>query len=339
MKASHPFHSVIALGLALSCTAALAGCAGAGSSLTPAATVNGTEVAEADVTTYIENFRASSSLQDDATWAQWLSDNSYTAETVRTEVVNYYVDQELLKQAAQERGITVDAAKVDEAVQSAKAGYESDEAWQEALKASNTSEEAYRAQVELSLIQSALQDSFESSEAPSDEAILEKAASYSGAKKSSCILFASDDKDTAQEALDRIESGEISFADAMEDYSEAAIEGSGDKGWDKLQTLSADYTDALADVEKDDVSDLVETEEGIYLIACTDEFTVPEEGLTEVSRVPEDLLAAVRSTLDTSGSSNGYNEWYADFKEKAEITINDMPEGVSYAVEPSAPTE
>ena len=172
MKASNPARAVIATALALSCAIGLAGCGGAA----PAATVNGTPVAEETVAAYIDDFRATSSLEDDGAWATWLADNGYTPQSVRQEVVDYYVDEELVRQAARERGVSADAAEVDEAVQKAKEGYESDEAWREALASSHTTEEAYRAQVELSLLKTALADSFAEAAAPDDGQLLERAA-------------------------------------------------------------------------------------------------------------------------------------------------------------------
>lgn len=65
-----------------------------------AATVNGTEIGEKAVTSYIANFRSMSNLESDADWAQWLVDNNYTAADIREEVINYYASQELIRQAA-----------------------------------------------------------------------------------------------------------------------------------------------------------------------------------------------------------------------------------------------
>ena len=49
-----------------------------------AATVNGTEIGEKAVTSYIANFRSMSNLESDADWAQWLVDNNYTAARARS---------------------------------------------------------------------------------------------------------------------------------------------------------------------------------------------------------------------------------------------------------------
>lgn len=162
MKASNLVRVSLSAALGLSLALGLAGCAAA--SPEPAATVNGVEIAEDTVTAYVENFRTTSSLEDDVAWRQWLADNSYTPQSVREEVIDYYVDQELTRQAAQERGVSVDATKVNETVQKAKENYDSDEAWKQALESSNTTEEAYRNQVELSLLKEALAVSFDNTE-------------------------------------------------------------------------------------------------------------------------------------------------------------------------------
>lgn len=330
MKASNPARAVIATALALSCAIGLAGCGGAA----PAATVNGTPVAEETVAAYIDDFRATSSLEDDGAWATWLADNGYTPQSVRQEVVDYYVDEELVRQAAHERGVSADAAEVDEAVQKAKEGYESDEAWREALASSHTTEEAYRAQVELSLLKTALADSFAEAAAPDDGQLLERAAGYDGAKRSSCILFAADGADEAQQVRAAVESGEVQFADAADER--AADEGAaagGDRGWDALSPVGEAYAEALAGLEAGEVSEPFETEEGVCLVMCTDEFDIPEGGLTEVGQVPEALLEAARASFESEASDGGYRDWFADFKSKAEIVVNDMPEDASYNVE------
>lgn len=324
-------------GLAVACAAGLTGCGSSGASGN-AATVNGTAIGEDTVTAYVENFRASSSLQDEAAWAQWLVDNDRTPQSVREEVVDYYVDQELLRQAAAERGVAVDDAAVDAAVQNVKDGYGSDEAWQEALQKAGTTEEAYRQQTELSLLETALRDSFNADAdadqaAVSDEDLLERASSYNGAKRFSLIVIAPDGENDAQTVLNSINNG-LDFAEAAAQYSaDESAQNGGDKGWDVLSAPDEECAAALEGLEEGQVSELIETENGVCIVKCTEVFSVPEEGLTATDQVPEALLDAARSQLASPDQSNGYNDWYADFKGKAEIVVNDMPEQVSYNVD------
>lgn len=59
-------------------------------------------------------------MDTEDSWGEWLAENM-TPESVREEVINYYVSQELVKQGAQENGAEVDAEKVDETIAKMKA--------------------------------------------------------------------------------------------------------------------------------------------------------------------------------------------------------------------------
>ncbi|WP_337426874.1 SurA N-terminal domain-containing protein, partial [Slackia isoflavoniconvertens] len=123
-----------------------------------AATVNGTEIGEKAVTSYIANFRSMSNLESDADWAQWLVDNNYTAADIREEVINYYASQELIRQAAEENDIKVESSEIDSQVQQMRSYYDSDEDWENALKQIGTTESQYRSLLEISMLQQALQE-------------------------------------------------------------------------------------------------------------------------------------------------------------------------------------
>ena len=65
----------VAVALSAACVFGLASCGG---SKTVAATVNGTNIYEEDVTEYIQNFRTQQSLTDESTWGTWLASYGYT---------------------------------------------------------------------------------------------------------------------------------------------------------------------------------------------------------------------------------------------------------------------
>lgn len=161
--------------------------------------------------------------------------------------------------------------------------YDSDSAWAEALEAVGMTEDEYRDNIALSLVSQQLQEKVgEGAAEPTDEEVLESAktyvSSYDGAKKSSHILFEASDEAQAQEVLDKINAGELDFATAAESYSKdtaSAAEG-GNVGWDRLSNLVTEYTTALADLNKGDVSGLVTSTYGIHIIQCTDVFEAPK---------------------------------------------------------------
>lgn len=348
MKTSKLFQVVATAGLTGALALGLAGCSGSGDESSTvegltggvAATVNGTEIQEDTVTTYIQKFRESAGYTDDDSWGSWMADQGMDPASVREQVIDYYVGQELVRQAAEENNVSVDSSEVDEVVNNMKANYDSDEAWQSALSQAGTDEDTYRSSVEIGLLEQKLSDTVAQPEEPSDEDLLQYAqmyaTAYDGAKRSSHILFNSDDEATAQDVLDRINSGELDFAEAAREYSQdtASAENGGDVGWDKLNNFVTEYTDALSGLEKDQVSGLVTSDYGIHIIKCTDVFTAPEE-VTSIDQLPSEFVDAIRTTVENSNKSQAFTDWYNDYKENADIQINDMPENVPYNLDMS----
>lgn len=336
--------SLASVGLAAVCALGIVGCSEQTSD-TPtytggvAATVNGVEIPEDKVTQAIQDIRAQMSLTEEDAWGQWLADNDYTPESVREEIVNSFVDQELVKQGGEAEGITADPTEIDQYVETMRGHYDSDSAWAEALEAVGMTEDEYRDNIALSLVSQQLQQKVgEGAAEPTDEEVLESAktyvSSYDGAKKSSHILFEASDEAQAQEVLDKINAGELDFATAAESYSKdtaSAAEG-GNVGWDRLSNLVTEYTTALADLNKGDVSGLVTSTYGIHIIQCTDVFEAPEE-LTSLDQLPTEFQDSIRTMLQSSNQSNAYYTWLEEQRNAADIQINDMPEGLPYYVD------
>lgn len=336
--------SLASVGLAAVCALGIVGCSEQTSD-TPtytggvAATVNGVEIPEDKVTQAIQDIRAQMSLTEEDAWGQWLADNDYTPESVREEIVNSFVDQELVKQGGEAEGITADPTEIDQYVETMRGHYDSDSAWAEALEAVGMTEDEYRDNIALSLVSQQLQEKVDEGAAePTDEEVLESAktyvSSYDGAKKSSHILFEASDEAQAQEVLDKINAGELDFATAAESYSKdtaSAAEG-GNVGWDRLSNLVTEYTTALADLNKGDVSGLVTSTYGIHIIQCTDVFEAPEE-LTSLDQLPTEFQDSIRTMLQSSNQSNAYYTWLEEQRNAADIQINDMPEGLPYYVD------
>ncbi|MEG0072602.1 MAG: SurA N-terminal domain-containing protein [Raoultibacter sp.] len=305
-----------------------------------AATVNGTEIAEDTVTTYIQNFRETSSLMEEDAWGKWLAENSMTPEAVREQVSNFFAAQELIKKAAEENGVTVDDAAVNSTVDEMKSKFESDEAWQEGLKKAGTTEDEYRESVKEGLLEQQLADKVAVAQPVTNEEMIQYAqmyaSAYDGAKKSSHILFATGDDANAQATLDKINAGELDFAAAAKDFSQdsgSATKG-GDVGWDVLSNFVPAYTEALKGLQAGQVSGLVTSDYGIHIIKCTEVFTAPET-VTSLDQIPAEFLENIKMTLEGSKKSNAFSTWYTDYKEKAAIEIKPMPENLPYKIDMS----
>lgn len=303
-----------------------------------AATVNGAEIQEEEVTASVESIRSQMSLTDEDAWGEWMVKYDYTPEKVREEVIDSLVTKQLIIQGAEEKGVTVSDDEVQSYVDQMKQNYASDDKWNEALQAVGMTEDEYKSNIKTSLLQQGLMKSFEGDD-PSDEDVLSYAqtyiSSFDGAKRSSHILFDADDTETAQSVLDQINAGTLDFAEAAKTYSkDSSAQNGGDVGWDKLNSFVSEYTAGLADLSKGQVSGLVTSSYGIHIIKCTDEFHAPAE-LASLDQLPSEFVEQFRSSLKSSNQSKAYQQWLSDAKENADIEIKDMPSGLPYDLDMS----
>ena len=338
MKHKALLRKVSIIGVSAACCFALVGCGGTNYGYTGgvAATVNGSEIEEDTITKYIQDFRTSSDLTSDQDWANWMNENSLDPSTVRSQVIDYYTEVELKKQACDEKGISVDQSEVDEHIESMKSNYSSDEEWQSALSSTGISEDQYRQAIEEGFRDEALMENVAGDSAEADDSeVLEMLNTYytmfDGAKRSSHILFSSDDEATAQEVLDQINAGTLDFADAAKQYSTdtASAENGGDVGWDATNTFVDAYTTALGELSKGEVSGLVTSDYGIHIIKCTDKFSC--DGTADsLDDYPSEFVDYISNIVKSQNQSSAYNDWFTSYKDQADIQINDMPEDVPY---------
>ena len=343
MKASTIAKAVCAVSLSALCVVSITACSGNSTSGSKgiegvAATVNGAEIQEKDVTDSVESIRSQMSLTDEDAWGEWMAKYDYTPEKVREEVIDSLVTKELIIQGAEEKGVTVSDDEVQSYVDQMKQNYASDDKWNEALQAVGMTEDQYKDNIKTSLLQQGLLKAFEGDD-PSDEDVLSYAqtyiSSYDGAKRSSHILFDADDEATAQSVLDQINAGTLDFAEAAKTYSkDSSGQNGGDVGWDKLNSFVSEYTAGLADLSKGQVSGLVTSSYGMHIIKCTDEFHAPAE-LTSLDQLPSEFVDQFRSSLKSSNQSKAYQQWLSDAKENADIEIKDMPSGLPYDLDMS----
>ena len=141
--------------------------------------VNGVEIGENDVSAYINSFRTTQGLEDDEDWGQWMVDNGYTPEMLRTDTIEYFTMRELIAQAIKERGIEVSEGDIDAQIANVAEQLGGEEALSKALEAQSVSMGDYRESVALSLQQEALIDEVTAGdESVSDDAVLEMVKAY-----------------------------------------------------------------------------------------------------------------------------------------------------------------
>ncbi|MBS6555442.1 peptidylprolyl isomerase [Collinsella stercoris] len=313
-----------------------------------AATVNGVNIKEDTVTEQIMSLRQSS-YESDEDWATYLSQQGLTPESYRENVIDSIARQYLLTQAEKEYDITVSQDDLDEAWDEAVENYGGDEdTFVDMITQFGFTKETYQENIKSSLAQEKLREKVASVEDPTDDQIVsyinENLDTYNDARRSSHILFkvaddATDEESAeveakAQEVLDKLNAGEVEFADAAKEYSEdSSADDGGDVGWDKLTTFVTEYQDALSALSTGQMSGLVKTTYGYHIILCTDQFNV--ESVSSADEIPEAIRDAISSKIKTEEESAKYSTWLNDYIDKADIKINEMPEDAPYNVDMS----
>ena len=302
-----------------------------------AATINGTNLTEDTVTKQIMSMRTSYGYTKDKDWAQYLVDNDLTPKKYRKQLIDSYTQQILLQQAQKENGVTVSDEEVEKAWKDACKSAGGAKAFKKTLKTYGYTEDTYKDSLKENLAQQKLKDAVAPTSKPKD------LSNYNDARRSSNILIkvdsdASDEdkaaaKAKAQECLDKINSGELSFEDAVKQYSDdtGSKEKKGDVGWDKLTTFVDSYQAALEGLNKGDVSDVIESTYGYHVIKCTDYFHVDSQ-VDDIKQVPKDIKKYVSNVVKTQAASTAYSEWLEQYKKDADITVNPMPKDVPYNV-------
>lgn len=316
-----------------------------------AATVDGTNITEDTISKQIMSTRTSGGYEDDAAWASYLKGQGKTPESLREETIRTVAGNFLLSKAIEEYDITVSDEDVNESFENAAANYGGTESMMELLSQLGYTEASYKATIKSSLEQQKLKEEVAPEKEPTDDEILayfnDNVSTYNDARRSSNLLVkvdsdASDeDKEkaraTAQEALDKINSGELSFEDAVEKYSEdtGSKDDGGDVGWDKLTSFVTEYQDALTALSKDQISGIVETTYGYHIIKCTDYFHVDEKA-DSIDQIPSEIKDAIASSLKSSQVEEDYNAWLESYIDKSDLKINAMPADVPYNVDMDA---
>lgn len=307
-----------------------------------AATVGSVNITEDSITKQVMTTRQSYS--SDKEWAQYLVDSDLTPESLREQVINSYADQYIEQQAEAKNGVSISDDEVNKQYDEAVSSMGGQQQFEQTLSLMGMTADQYKQTMKSNLALNALKEKVAKGKEPTDQQVLDAVnkdiSTYNDARKSSQLLIKVSDTQTdeqakkkAQEALDKINSGELSFEDAVAKYSEddGSKADKGNVGWDKLTSFVTEYQDALSKLSKGQVSGLVKSTYGYHVIKCTDYFHVDGKA-TSIDQVPSEIRDYVKNTLKTQAESDAYDAWMKEFKKGYPVKINPMPENVPYNV-------
>ena len=219
------------------------------------------------------------------------------------------INNVLIRQAAEERGIAVTDEEIDAQIADLKAGFPTEDDFNTALSDANLTLEQLEQQLRDQLATQRLMEALVGDEPVTDEEIAEyyeeNKATYEeqAATRASHILFEPADKDTAEQVLAEVNGGG-DFAELAKEYSKdpgSAAQG-GDLGWsDPSRPFVTEFQEALDSLDVGEISDLVETDYGWHIIKVEEKRDQRTKPLDEVSDQIEQQILLLMNADGSAG--------------------------------------
>jgi foldase protein PrsA len=235
-------------------------------------------------------------------------------------LLNNLIDQELVRQAAEDKGVQVTDADVDKQITQLKSGFDDDKAFTEALTSAGMTEDSLKGQIREQLLTQKLIESLDASATATDAEIKayyeanKEQFDQKAAKRASHILFKPEDKATAEKVLKELNSGG-DFAQLAKKYSTdtATAANGGDLGW-PTSAYVEEFQKALDGLKVGETSKLVKTPYGYHIIRVTDEREASQQKL-------EDVKDQISQILVQQSRADAYQKFLDQLRKKAKIEI------------------
>jgi parvulin-like peptidyl-prolyl isomerase len=230
------------------------------------------------------------------------------------------INQELVRQAAEEKGIKISDSEVDKQVEQLRSGFTDEKQFEQALQTAGMTADSLNDQIREQLLTQKLIESLASDAGVSEEELktyYEQNKSQffqKEAKRASHILFKPEDKQQAEQALAELKKGS-DFEQLAKKYSvdTATAAKGGDLGWPTTPFVP-EFQSALDKLKVGETSALVKTPYGWHIITVTDERKGTQQTLEEVQDQIKEILVQQRR-------ADAYQKFLDGLREKAEIDI------------------
>ncbi len=306
------FHPVLVAVLAIALATGLTACR----SEEIAARVNGEEISAAELDAQIERFLEQSPQMFEG------PEGEARLLDFKRRLLESMIDNVLVRQAAEERGIEVADEEIESQIEDLKASFPSEEDFDIALADANLTLDGLKQQIRDQLATQRLMEELVGSDQVTAAEIdtyyedHKEDFSQQASTRASHILFDPEDKETAERVLAEIREG-ADFAELAEEHSKDPVSGAqgGDLGWsDPEQPFVPEFQAALDELEVGEISDLVESDFGWHIIKVEDKREARAQPLDEVSSQIKQLILQQRNI-------DAYESFLAEIREEAEIEI------------------
>lgn len=368
-----------------------------------AATVDGISITEDEVTSYIEGFRQEKTERETASgWASWLSNNGFTAESLREYVLNnVFIPKAVIRIQAKNLSLEVTEDELDQTIQKEKSYYEERTgigSWDSVLASYGYDEDKWRDNEQDRLLEERLKETVIPDFTPTSSQYKSygaKIASTYNSKHSYFIAF--DSQEYAEEALTDLGGTDVQVtlnkfkksgsyyaklakadakmnalnAQASEEATKAAteqsdaeqeenaeqnsastsvqtstqvgdtpsytqVDGAVNAGWAALSnsigSKNKKYTNALNELEVGKVSEVIDMENGEYVIIFCDEsfLASAKKEAINLDKIPKEIAKQVKKDVKQELMDKKFEDWLEKATESSTVVINAMPSNVSY---------
>lgn len=256
-----------------------------------------------------------------------LSPGSQEYEAIVAQLMPQLVEIEIAKAYAEEHGITVSEAEVDQEIEVIKdqiaqeaQGVDREEAFDQALQQAGLTEQQLREQLREQLPVQEVQERVTGGAGPSQQEVERfyeenKAAQFT-TPETRCtrhILFNKDQKEKAEEVKAQLQDGD-DFAQLAQEFSQdpGSAEQGGDLGCIGRGETVPNFEEAVFGAEQGEIVGPVETEFGYHVIEVTD---VREEATQPLSEVE----AEIREQLTTEAQAQEFTTWLQEQREQRNV--------------------
>ncbi|WP_432404984.1 peptidylprolyl isomerase [Wukongibacter sp. M2B1] len=278
------------------------------------ANVNGVNI-------YNESFEKNFSIVEKR-YNEWYTENIWSQEIngktvleiVKGQVLDKLITEELIKQEADKKGITVEEAKIEETYNSFKDRLDQDEELKTFYADNNLDDEFVKKQITMEMLVAEYEKALIDELGLNEEKLDEITKDYVVQVRAKHILIKDEAK--AKEILEKVKAGE-DFTTLVKEHSEdpTAKDNAGDLGYFSRNAMVPQFEEAAFSLEVGEVSDLVQTEYGYHIIKLEGKKTI--EDLKE--EISEEELELEKQNVESKIIQDKFIERIEELKSKAEI--------------------
>lgn len=235
-------------------------------------------------------------------------------EQYGTEVLETLITNKMVELEAKKLGVTVSEDSIQSEYEELMESYGGEEALQEALEANGLTEKSVKENIRIyQLTKNVIATGIDITDEEVAQYFDNNKESYGQQEEVVASEILLEDEKTAKDVLKKLKAGE-DFSELAKAYSidSATSENGGDIGTISRGQMDEALEEVVFSLEKNSISDIVQTSEGYHIIKVTDKVPAKEAVL-------EDVKADVYATILEERINEEYTSWLDEKQEEYKI--------------------